>query len=86
MHFGSYGSVDDGAAVFDRLRAAAEVAEAAHPWAAGRLQRQTVFVFATDDLAKLATDARAFAKAGADGIAVSRRPMSCRRRRRSPAR
>ncbi len=31
---------------------------------------KTVFVFATDDLAKLATDARAFAKAGADGIAV----------------
>jgi F420-dependent oxidoreductase-like protein len=29
IHFGSYGSVDDGAAVFDRLRAAAEVAEAA---------------------------------------------------------
>jgi F420-dependent oxidoreductase-like protein len=31
---------------------------------------KTVFVFATDDLAKLATDARAYAKAGADGIAV----------------
>jgi F420-dependent oxidoreductase-like protein len=29
MHFGSYGSVDDGTAVFDRLRAAAEVTEAA---------------------------------------------------------
>jgi F420-dependent oxidoreductase-like protein len=31
---------------------------------------RTVFVFATDDLAKLAADARAYAKAGADGIAV----------------
>jgi F420-dependent oxidoreductase-like protein len=29
MHFGSYGSLDDGPGVFDRLRAAAEVAEAA---------------------------------------------------------
>jgi F420-dependent oxidoreductase-like protein len=28
MHFGSYGSVDDGPAVFDRLRAAVETAEA----------------------------------------------------------
>jgi F420-dependent oxidoreductase-like protein len=31
---------------------------------------KTVFVFATDDLARLATDAREYAKAGADGIAV----------------
>jgi F420-dependent oxidoreductase-like protein len=31
---------------------------------------KTVFVIATDDLAKLAADARAFAKAGADGIVV----------------
>jgi alkanesulfonate monooxygenase SsuD/methylene tetrahydromethanopterin reductase-like flavin-dependent oxidoreductase (luciferase family) len=29
VHFGSYGSVDDRAAVFGRLRAAAELAEAA---------------------------------------------------------
>lgn len=31
---------------------------------------KTVFVFATDDMAQLATDARAFAKAGADGITI----------------
>lgn len=31
---------------------------------------KTVFLFATDDPAALATDARAYAKAGADGIAI----------------
>lgn len=31
---------------------------------------KTVFVFATDDMAKLATEAQAFAKAGADGITI----------------
>ncbi len=119
MHFGSYGRVDDGAAVFGRLRAAVELAEASgfdaislpdhlqqnevgggpdspmfdacnvvgdpatvrhkfdvlerHCERAGRDPAEitkTVFVFAARDLAKLATDARAFARAGADGITI----------------
>ena len=59
IHFGSYGSVDDGAAVFGRLAEAARAAEESG--------------FDTSDLAALAASARSWAKprpAGADGMII----------------